>query len=806
MRLGHKEAVMRSVRFSRQNQASPLRRRAGKAPVAFHLLVAAGALFGMAVIAERLSLKAPDFQQACREGKPYYVVASYRAQSVRNRAPDMNAPSIMLFQDTSQDSPHYVLANYRQVGTVWGLAYSSHEPAIYAATYHKRAMPYGPEGAGAIYRVDLKTGSVSAFAQIPNAGARSRGSSFPDGTRDFDGTGARQVGRTALGDLDINADETELFVTNLADGKIYRVALSGGTIVGSFDHGAVGEPWADSARPFGLAFHNGKLFHGVVNSLGSGATFVANIYRSEPDGSDMTQVASLGLTYARPGIRLRHAGGVKTDWRTWQDALPLPNPWERPERHQPQPMLTDLAFTANGQLVIGLRDRFWDIELQWIKSDETVGPTVTSAHGVVRTPTPAPPQSISEEGLGFGDILRGIPDSSGYSIQTDPEHFDDTNALGHEESAMGGLAALPGANGVAAASYGVVDAHSDLIVGREGIYWYDVPSGNKTSLEPIGRPGSYRPYEYLLRGSNAVQAHCTIEWYLTFYNNRDIASLGDVEVLCIPEPSTPTPTPTEPQGVTATPTEPPPTAISPTPTAVSPTPTDTPTAPPTPTEPPTVTPTRPPPLRPVYLPVALREECQVKQLHADVALVIDASLTMTQATRAGRSKLEAARDATEQFVRHLAFPADQATIISFNVDAYVLQPLTGDRDAVLRALGRIRAQEFTRIDLGLQRAHEQLMSPARIPDNQPVIILLTDGMSNPVPGSMAVAAAEAAKADGILVYAIGLGEKIDAACLRAVASDESCYHHAPDGEDLAPIYDKIAVLIPCRPESFWGRR
>ena len=49
--------------------------------------------------------------------------------------------------------------------------------------------------------------------------------------------------------------------------------------------------WAADARPFALAWRDGWLFHGVVNARedgGLGGELAGYVYRSRPDGSDMT--------------------------------------------------------------------------------------------------------------------------------------------------------------------------------------------------------------------------------------------------------------------------------------------------------------------------------------------------------------------------------------------------------------------------------------------------------------------------------------------------------------------------------------
>ena len=257
-------------------------------------------------------------------------------------------------------------------------------------------------------------------------------------------------------------------------------------------------------------------------------------------------------------------------------------------------------------------------------------------------------------------------------------------------------------------------------------------------------------------------------------------------------------TPTAPPTDTATP---PPT---PTPTSTmvasataSATPTDVPTASPTPTAPP----------RPLYLPLLLGERCVPEKRRVDVALVIDASTSMLDPTRTGGTKLAAAVSAAGGFLDELRFEeGDQAAIIAFNADAHVLQGLTSDRRLLDEALGRIETASTTRLDLAVAAGRAVLTGPEHRSDNATALVLLTDGRANPIGPEVAVARAGEAKAAGITVFTIGLGEDLDVAALGAIASEPGYFYHAPDAADLAAIYRAIAVELPCPGREFWAGR
>ncbi len=264
--------------------------------------------------------------------------------------------------------------------------------------------------------------------------------------------------------------------------------------------------------------------------------------------------------------------------------------------------------------------------------------------------------------------------------------------------------------------------------------------------------------------------------------------------------------------LTPTPTDTPTSTPTPTPTDTpTPTPTATPTSTPTPT--PTLKPgympivlnERPP--APLYLPLLLIERCEPKQQRVDVVLVIDASTSMAEATRSGRTKLSAAQEAARIYLDELGLAAgDQAAVVSFNEQARLAQGLISDRAALESALAGISLAPLTCLVCGIEAASAELHGPRRLADHTPVLILLTDGRSNPRPVAEAEASAANAKAGGVVLFTIGIGEDLDADALARIASRPDFFYRAPDAEELGQIYREIAVAIPCPADAYWGGR
>lgn len=249
------------------------------------------------------------------------------------------------------------------------------------------------------------------------------------------------------------------------------------------------------------------------------------------------------------------------------------------------------------------------------------------------------------------------------------------------------------------------------------------------------------------------------------------------------------------------PCEPPPTATA---TATdTPTSTATPTLTPTATAPSTATstPTRTPRPKPVYLPLALSERCDATRRASDVALVIDASTSMLEATGTGRTKMAAALAATRTFLdlMNLSTGRDRAAIVAFNAEARILAALTSDRAALEAALGAIAPAAQTCLPCAVDVAESALGPP--IVGRTRTMVLLTDGRSNPRPVTEAVSRAAEAKANGVFIATVGLGDDLDFDALRTIASSDRHAYRSPDAADLEAIYTDIASLIPC--PSFW---
>jgi hypothetical protein len=615
-----------------------------------------------------------------------------------------------------------VLATYADTGPIFGLAYDGMSGHHYVGARPRRQSLLGTRQPGQIYDIygPNSPRTVRPWAAL-DAGPLEQEVA---GGAEYD----HLIDRWGLGDLEIDDQAQWLFAMNLFDRRVYRLNLPDGAVLDSFAVGSDSEPWAANARPFALGWHDGWLYHGLVDSREDPAlpgSLAAYVYRSRADGSEMTEVFRAAL----PGR-----------WQPWQEPPvgPLPD----------QPLLVDIEFRPNGDLILGLRNRAHDVNPTYTVYDQ-------------------------------GEILATRREGDHWVAVFN--HYD-VSTRRWRKPVQGGLSAWWGRDTVFVAVLGAVYQPQSLPHEHAGGLLLDNATGKVLKTVP----------------------------YAACWRCQPIAdSLGDVESTCrrfvTPTPSN-TPIASGTPAPSATPSasaSPPPTV---TPTATLPEPTATPTASPTPT--PTVVP-RPaylptlllqmcPDIFPVDLVLVFDMSTSMARSSASgrpkYAAAIEAAGVLVAALQ-----LHSPR-------------SDRVAVVGFNSEAWLEIGLTADRGTITAALNRLpgRLREGTRLDLALDRARETLA--VRPVERASIVVLLTDGLPNQVPPAedgrpetTILRAAEQLKGLAAAVITIGLGQSgdIDAELLRAVATSPNDFHNAPDAEDLRAIYTAIAGERSCSAIPPW---
>jgi Ca-activated chloride channel family protein len=201
----------------------------------------------------------------------------------------------------------------------------------------------------------------------------------------------------------------------------------------------------------------------------------------------------------------------------------------------------------------------------------------------------------------------------------------------------------------------------------------------------------------------------------------------------------------------------------------------------------------------------------------DIMLALDVSKSMLAEdfTIGGQraNRLEAVKQVTEKFI--VGRPNDRIGIVAFAGRPYLVSPLTLDHDWLLQNLERIRiglVEDGTAIGSAIASASNRLKDREA---KSRIVVLLTDGDNNAGKVSPSTAA-EAAKALGIKVYAIGAGTRgyapypmqvmgrtiyqnakveMNEDALKEIATiTEAKFFRATDSKSLEEIFEEIDKL------------
>ncbi|MGQ0603294.1 MAG: SdrD B-like domain-containing protein, partial [Anaerolineales bacterium] len=437
-----------------------------------------------------------------------------------------------------QPTTHSVSLRANQVGTTWGLALARNTGRLYAAALMKKHTGYGPGGPGAIYVINPVSNTVVATYTVPNATTNAHD---PGGDYVVDNGNVAwdAVGKTSLGGMDMAPDDSRLFVMNLEDRTLYALNPATGAVLGS-QAMPLNPPLptstcpANDVRPFAVEYFNGLVYVGVVCSAETSqnpADLRAYLYTADPTtlAFSAAPVFEIALNYPRglanDGLDLGGNPVQFAEWNPWAPTFTARPPnFTDPNANfpvYPQPMFTGLAFDANGDMIIGLRDRFGDQTGNESSSD------------------PANPANLYF-GVPGGDTLRACANGSGgWTLESngrcnaagsapqntgqgpgDGEYYfvDDFSTPAnsgnfHDEVSLGGVLQMPGFPDVVATMFDPIPRNVANEFGDAGARWLSNTAGSISK--------GYRLYNG------------------AFADGRTFAKangLGDLEVLCAAAP------------------------------------------------------------------------------------------------------------------------------------------------------------------------------------------------------------------------------------------------------------------------------
>lgn len=188
---------------------------------------------------------------------------------------------------------------------------------------------------------------------------------------------------------------------------------------------------------------------------------------------------------------------------------------------------------------------------------------------------------------------------------------------------------------------------------------------------------------------------------------------------------------------------------------------------------------------------------------ADIMLVLDHSGSMggtplTALKAAAINFVHIIRDATNPGGTDLG-GASRIGIVSFASNATLDVPLTQNVTILNNAINALTAGGSTNTAAAFSLAASSY-TPPLTPPNKKVLVIITDGdptVPLPNPDTAASTAAAAARAAGIEIYAIGLGDNIDVNNLNDWATDPDNTHVlvAPTPAELQQAFEDLAANI-----------
>ncbi|CCB71120.1 conserved exported protein of unknown function (plasmid) [Streptantibioticus cattleyicolor NRRL 8057 = DSM 46488] len=408
---------------------------------------------------------------------------------VQNGAGGADTRALVAFgTDTRRTCPTDVscpatLDTQAQVGTTFGLAYDKYRGRLFQSAFARRYAPYGPKGPGAIYTVPTgSSGAPELFAQVPDVAVTQHDTA--DMLKDPGFIDA--PGKESIGGLALSEDGRTLYAVNLRTRSLVAFDATGATASAPRSTVRIPDPGCASSgdwRPFGLSVHDNTLYVGGVcdaESTQQRTDLKAVVYAY--DGKRFTTVLTHALTDKR-GAVIRGAAKADqaTHWNPWNTSLATWDDRNMGAFIDPQPELASLAFTRDGSMILGFRDRFMD---------------VLSAKGL----DPRPGNNAQEMGMSGGDINMACADpAGGYAWEGTgncPNHATPANDGGqddgvveyfpgdffagaHQETALGSVAYIPRQQWVVSTEF-----DPTINVESAGTGYYDVTTGQGPGNSP----------------------------------------------------------------------------------------------------------------------------------------------------------------------------------------------------------------------------------------------------------------------------------------------------------------------------------
>ncbi len=354
---------------------------------------------------------------------------------------------ISLEHDFTATSSVNVLATKAETGSIWGITWRNTTDEIYSSAFIKQYAGLTSHGHDAIFKTVEAGGAytTSLFTNLSSLGINTGTLSETD---PYECRYGEQVGKIGLGALIMSSDEQHLFVTNLYNNSVVKLDADNPTAATTSEF-VVPDPGCagGSYRVFALTEENGRIYVGVTCTadISLDATqSSANVFEMDP----VTGAFSLIFT----------TNYIKGFWET-----------NLPGSHTTTHWLTDIDFTDDGNMLLGLTDRkghrycdgltgrvdqqFPDLLMAW----DNNGTWTLEANGTAG--------ALTGTGVGNG---QGPVNGEFFG-----DEFWPADPSRHPETALGSFMVLPGTNEVISANYDpLINSYSG------GLHRYSTKNGN----------------------------------------------------------------------------------------------------------------------------------------------------------------------------------------------------------------------------------------------------------------------------------------------------------------------------------------
>ncbi|GAB3991197.1 hypothetical protein GCM10028807_20780 [Spirosoma daeguense] len=415
------------------------------------------------------------------------------------------------------------IADGADIGSVWGVAYQRETQKVFSSAFLKRHVGLGPAGLGGIYATTT-SGTTTLLVDLENApfninlgqtqlGTRSTlpGSGTVSST---DPTAFSLVGTAGLGGMAFSSDSKILYVVDLYNRNLLALnvgnpavaAISSTSSLTTIAIPVTGCTNGDF-RPFAVSVKNNQVYVGGVCSgmsgtVTSGGTsdLYATVYSMQEGASTLssTPTFSFRLNYTKGAVRVGDAA-IGSTWQPWvtgfsQLGISSVTATGGVRVGRPQPMLTDITFADNGDMILDLADRtgFQLGYRQRNTTDNSATPTIYGGYigGDLLRANYNGSQWVLENNGTVGGLTSaggvgngqgpGTPTTSGYNTPSGEfyyqESFTDPSSSTaiHQETSMGSGYSIPGYNVVVTT---IMDP-TDIFTG--GIGWFNNRTGART--------------------------------------------------------------------------------------------------------------------------------------------------------------------------------------------------------------------------------------------------------------------------------------------------------------------------------------